>query len=64
MTIKNTYVHLPLQDFPKITQIGIFGLKIYHLATLVPIFYPFSLFCIAKSAKEQKRRSQGGPDFQ
>jgi hypothetical protein len=26
--------HLPLQDHPKFTQIRIFGLKIYHLATL------------------------------
>jgi hypothetical protein len=26
---------LPLQDPPKFTQIGIFGLKMYHLATLV-----------------------------
>jgi hypothetical protein len=29
------YQHLPLQDPPKFTQIGIFGLKICHLATLV-----------------------------
>jgi hypothetical protein len=28
------YQHLPLQGPPKSTQIGIFGLKIYHLATL------------------------------
>jgi hypothetical protein len=28
------YQHLPLQDPPKFTQIGILGLKIYHLATL------------------------------
>jgi hypothetical protein len=28
------YQHLPLQDPPKFTQIWIFGLKIYHLATL------------------------------
>jgi hypothetical protein len=27
--------HLPLQDPPKFTQIAIFGLKIYHLATLI-----------------------------
>jgi hypothetical protein len=27
--------HLPLQDPTKFTQIGIFGLKIYHLATLI-----------------------------
>jgi hypothetical protein len=29
------YQHRPLQDLPKFTQIGIFGLKIYQLATLV-----------------------------
>jgi hypothetical protein len=28
------YQHLPVQDPPKFTLIGIFGLKIYHLATL------------------------------
>jgi hypothetical protein len=28
------YQHLPLQDLPKVTQIGILGLKINHLATL------------------------------
>jgi hypothetical protein len=28
------YQHIPLQDPPKFTQIGIFGLKIYNLATL------------------------------
>jgi hypothetical protein len=28
------YQHLSLQDPPKFTQIEIFGLKIYHLATL------------------------------
>jgi hypothetical protein len=30
-----------LQDTPKFTQIGIFGLKIYHLATLleVPLWF-------------------------
>jgi hypothetical protein len=27
--------HLPLQDPRKITQIWIFGMKIYHLATLI-----------------------------
>jgi hypothetical protein len=27
----------PLQDLPKFTQIGIFGLKIYHLATLLKL---------------------------
>jgi hypothetical protein len=29
------YQHLPLQDHPKFTQIVIFGLKIYDLATLL-----------------------------
>jgi hypothetical protein len=29
------YQHLQLQDPPKFTQIGIFGLKICHLATLL-----------------------------
>jgi hypothetical protein len=31
------YQHLPLRDPSKLTQIGIFGLKILvHLATLIP----------------------------
>jgi hypothetical protein len=35
--------HLPLQDLPKFTQIGIFGLKIYHLATLAhPTTFEFT----------------------
>jgi hypothetical protein len=29
------YQHLSQQDTPKFTQIGIFGLKLYNLATLV-----------------------------
>jgi hypothetical protein len=29
------FQHLPLQDPPKFTPIEIFGLKIWHLATLV-----------------------------
>jgi hypothetical protein len=29
------YEHLPLQDPPNFTLIWIFGLKLYHLATLV-----------------------------
>jgi hypothetical protein len=32
MVIK--YQHLPLQGLPKLSEIGIFGLKVYHLATL------------------------------
>jgi hypothetical protein len=31
----NTYQHLPLQGPPKLIQIWIFGLKIYHLAAQV-----------------------------
>jgi hypothetical protein len=34
MAIKYTNIGVPLQDPPTFTQIGIFGLKIYHLATL------------------------------
>jgi hypothetical protein len=34
MAIK-IYQHLPFQEPPKFTQTGIFGLKKYHLATLV-----------------------------
>jgi hypothetical protein len=37
--------HFPFQGTPKFTQSGIFGLKIYHLATLLlargPIKMPF-----------------------
>jgi hypothetical protein len=41
------YQHLPLQDPPKFIQIGIFGLKTCHLATLMgsgtmpPQFFSF-----------------------
>jgi hypothetical protein len=31
------YQHLPLQDPPRFTQIGIFGSKICHLATLLQV---------------------------
>jgi hypothetical protein len=34
MVTKYVYQQLPLQDTPKLTKIRIFGLKIYHLATL------------------------------
>jgi hypothetical protein len=37
------YQHLPLNHPPKFTQIGIFGLKIYHLATLDLISAGFNL---------------------
>jgi hypothetical protein len=32
--IHKKYQHLPLQDPPEFTQIGILGLRIYRLATL------------------------------
>jgi hypothetical protein len=35
--VHKIYQLLPLQGPPKFIQIGIFGLKIYHLATLVEI---------------------------
>jgi uncharacterized protein YpbB len=35
------YLHFPFQGPPKLTQIGTFGLKINHLATLVQILYKF-----------------------
>jgi hypothetical protein len=34
-SVHKIYQHLPLQDPPKFTQIGIFGMKICHLATVV-----------------------------
>jgi hypothetical protein len=40
--VHKTYQHLPLQDPPKFTQIANFGLKIYHLATLVAAVAAFS----------------------
>jgi hypothetical protein len=37
------YQHLPLQDIPKLNQIAIFGLKIYHLATRIRDWAPLCL---------------------
>jgi hypothetical protein len=37
MAVKYTYQQLTLQDPPKFIQIGIFGLKLYHLATLIAL---------------------------
>jgi hypothetical protein len=36
------YLPFPFQDPPKFTKIRILGLKIYHLATLVPTGFNFS----------------------
>jgi hypothetical protein len=38
------YQHLLLQGHPKFTQIGIFGMKIYHLAT--PVSVVFNCMCV------------------
>jgi hypothetical protein len=43
--------HLPLQGPPKFTQIGIFGLKIYHLATL-----PFKASTVTENTEMQISR--------
>jgi hypothetical protein len=37
------YQHLPLQDPPRVARFGIFGLKIYRLATLVQLRVIFLL---------------------
>jgi hypothetical protein len=37
------YQNLPSQEPPKFTQIGMFGLKINHLATLVQTLGPFQV---------------------
>jgi hypothetical protein len=34
LNVHRVYKHFPFQVPPKFTQIGILGLKIYHLATL------------------------------
>jgi hypothetical protein len=49
----NGQIHpnLSLQDIPKFTQVGIFGSKIYHLATLVD-------FSSWKRIAQQQRNDQ------
>jgi hypothetical protein len=44
------YQHLPLQEPQKFTHIGIFGLKICHLATLMPTATSSSTWCMPTSA--------------
>jgi hypothetical protein len=36
-----TNMYIPLQDPPKFTPIWIFGLKIYHLATLLGMQFKY-----------------------
>jgi hypothetical protein len=58
---KNTSIARP----SKVTQIGIFGLKIYHLAALIKIF---PTFCCQESIKFllllRKVKKQSFMDFQ
>jgi hypothetical protein len=51
------YQHLPLQAPPKFTQIWIFGLKIYHLATLI-LLRNFLPATSNKCSKNDRARSR------
>jgi hypothetical protein len=42
------YQHLPLHDPPIFTQVCIFGLKIYNLATLMHLSIPHSKYFMYK----------------
>jgi hypothetical protein len=42
--VHEIYQHFPLRDPPKFTQVAIFGLKIYHLAT--PVAFDVKKFTI------------------
>jgi hypothetical protein len=57
------YQHLPLQDPPKFTQNGIFGLKIYHLATLLVPLFPMILFLFTIKDDQYILAHGDGPDF-
>jgi hypothetical protein len=52
LALKCKYRPFPFQGHPKFTQIGIFGLKTYHLATLLSI--PF--LSPPKSSAQKKMR--------
>jgi hypothetical protein len=52
------YQYLPLQDPPKFIQIGIFGLKIYHLVTLIY----FSLFAGEENGRQKDSKFDCGDD--
>jgi hypothetical protein len=41
---RKIYQHYPFQGPPIFTQVGIFGMKIYHLATLMP--FSFKTDCL------------------
>jgi hypothetical protein len=60
------YQHLPLQGPAKFAQIGIFGLKICHLATLVSAwtskFSSSFRICLGVSF-EKKREGHGNKNF-
>jgi hypothetical protein len=56
--VHQIYLHLPLQDPPKFTNIDIFGLKIYHLATLVLKTVPSSpKFAYVRLLKKGQREA-------
>jgi hypothetical protein len=46
------YQCLPMQDLPRFTQIGSFGLKIYHLATLIYMKRQILMLCRVTSKLE------------
>jgi hypothetical protein len=48
-----------VQDPPIFTQIGIFGLKIYHLATLLA---PLLIKQLLETADQASRRGEAGDD--
>jgi hypothetical protein len=56
------YRHRPLQDPPKFTQIGIFGLNIYHLATLQPMLP--GQYHLKKSTRHQEPIKSAACQFQ
>jgi hypothetical protein len=53
------YQHLSMQDTPKFTQIRIFGLKIYHLATLLQIIPIRVDAALSKKVIEKVRNACG-----
>jgi hypothetical protein len=50
------YQHLPLQDPQNITQIWIFGLKIYHLAT--PVRIPIRRIFLLNTERLRLKKTQ------
>jgi hypothetical protein len=61
--IKRTYEHLPLLDPTKFTQIGIFGLKLYHLATLTTNSEKDSFRLCHRNCSALKGQAKGGAEL-